>query len=449
MIVFQNGLVISMEPGRPRTERCDILIDGSTIAEMGRIDPPEGAEVIDASRLILLPGLVNAHLHTWQTNLRGMAGNWTFGRYLQAMHQGLATAYRPEDIALSNRIGALTQINGGTTTLVDWCHNNPTPDHTDAALDGLRRAGLRAVFMHGSPKPAAAPGQRPYSEIPMSRSEVERLANTSLGPLTDLGLAILGPRDSTFEVSVADLRLARDFGLVASAHTGGRPFMYDDAIRRLAAEGLIDRNVNFVHANNFSDDDLALFHDCGGTITATAEVELSMGFGKPLTGRWRDLGGDLSIGTDVEPACGADMFASMRMTLQYQRDDDYRAAADGGLDDAALLTGYDALTWATMGGARMLGLEGRIGSLAPGKAADLIAINRDDPLLAPVLDPIATVVLQAGPAQVEAVLIAGAFAKRNGALVQPITRADTDALERSALRIMTESGVAVDLHAEA
>lgn len=438
MILFQNGLVISMEPGRPLTERCDLLVDGDRIAEMGQITPPEGAEVVDASRLILLPGLVNAHLHTWQTNLRGMAGNWTFGRYLQAMHQGLATAYAPEDIALSNRIGALTQINGGTTTLVDWCHNNPTPEHTDAAIDGLRAAGIRAVFMHGSPKPAPAPGQRPYSEIPMSRSEVERLAKTDLGPLIDLGLAILGPRDSTFEVSVADLKLARDFGIVASAHTGGRPFMYDDAIARLAAEGLIDDKVNFVHANNFTDDELALFHDCGGTITTTAEVELSMGFGRPLTGRWRDLGGDLSIGTDVEPACGSDMFASMRMTLQYQRDEDYRAAAASGvaLDEDALLTGYDALTWATMGGARMLGLGDRIGSLAPGKAADLIAISVDDPLLAPVLDPIATVVLHAGPSQVETVMIAGKYVKRDGQLLQGIRRSDTDALEQSARRIM-------------
>ncbi|MGI3168505.1 amidohydrolase family protein [Pseudooceanicola sp. C21-150M6] len=446
MILFQNGHVISMDPGRPRTERCDILIDGDRIRDMGRITPSEGVEVIDASRMILLPGLVNAHLHTWQTNLRGMAGNWTFGRYLQAMHQGLATAYQPEDIALSNRIGAMTQIHGGTTTLVDWCHNNPTPEHTDAAIDGLRAAGIRAVFMHGSPKPAPAPGQRPYSEIPMSRSEVERLAKAELGPLIDLGLAILGPRDSTFEVSVEDLKLAREFGLVASAHTGGRPFMYDGAIMRLAAEGLIDGKVNFVHANNFTDDELALFHDCGGTITTTAEVELSMGFGRPLTGRWRDLGGDLSIGTDVEPACGADMFASMRMTLQYQRDEDYRAAATAAvpLDESKLLTGYDALGWATMGGARMLGLEDRIGSLAPGKAADLIAFDCDDPLLAPVLDPIATVVLHAGPSQVETVMIAGRFVKRHGRLVQAIARSDTEAMEQSAKRIIATAGAQLD-----
>lgn len=443
MMLVKNGLVISMEPGRPRTERCDILVDGGRIVDMGTLAAPEDAEVIDAGGHIVLPGLVNAHLHTWQTNLRGMAGNWTFARYLKAMHQGLATAYLPQDIALSNRIGALTQIHGGTTTLVDWCHNNPTPDHTDAAIDGLKASGIRAVFMHGSPKPEPKPGQKPYSEIPMSRSEVSRLADADLGELISLGLAILGPRDSTFEVTVQDLRLAREFGLVASAHTGGRPFMYEQAIQRLADEGLIDERVNFVHANNFSDDELALFHDCGGTITTTAEVELSMGFGTPLTGRWRDLGGDLSIGTDVEPACGADMFGSMRLTLQFQRNQDYAQAAadDVPLAEERLLTGYDALTWATMGGARMLGMEDRIGSLAPGKCADLIMISKTDPMLAPVIDPIATVVLQAGPAQVEAVMIGGRFVKRSGVLAQPITASDVDALTTSAERIMAAVGL--------
>ena len=120
--------------------------------------------------MVVTPGLINAHLHTWQTALRGLAADWTVAEYMQAMHRGLATHYRPEDIYIANLMGALNQINNGATTLVDWYHNNPTPDHTDAAIQGLDESGIRAVFLHGSPKPNPKPGQKHFSEVPMPRS---------------------------------------------------------------------------------------------------------------------------------------------------------------------------------------------------------------------------------------------------------------------------------------
>jgi cytosine/adenosine deaminase-related metal-dependent hydrolase len=105
--------------------------------------------------MLLLPGLINGHLHTWQTGLRGIAADWTVAEYMQAMHRGLATLFHPEDIYIANLMGALNQINNGATTLVDWCHNNPTPEHTDAAIQGLDDSGIRALFLHGSPKPGS------------------------------------------------------------------------------------------------------------------------------------------------------------------------------------------------------------------------------------------------------------------------------------------------------
>ena len=160
----------------PDLPRGDVLIVDDRIAAIAADLPvPDGAEVIDASDMIVLPGLINAHVHTWQSALRGVAADWTVAQYMQAMHRGLATHFRPEDIYIANLMGALNQINSGSTTLVDWCHNNPTPAHTDAAIQGLQDAGIRAVFLHGSPKPDPKPGQKHFSEIPMPRAEVERL----------------------------------------------------------------------------------------------------------------------------------------------------------------------------------------------------------------------------------------------------------------------------------
>jgi cytosine/adenosine deaminase-related metal-dependent hydrolase len=132
-------------------------------------------------------------MHTWQTALRGFASNWTLLEYFRRMHAGLATLFRPDDIHIATLVGALNQINCGTTTLVDWCHNNPTPDHTDAAVRGLVESGIRAAFFHGSPKPEPKPGERHFSEVPHPRCEVERLLAGALADrsgLVTLGLAI-------------------------------------------------------------------------------------------------------------------------------------------------------------------------------------------------------------------------------------------------------------------
>jgi cytosine/adenosine deaminase-related metal-dependent hydrolase len=153
-MLIKGGCVVTMDPQLGELPQGDVLIENGRIAAIApRIEAPDGAEVIDAAGMIVMPGLINGHLHTWQSALRGIAGDWTVAQYMQAMHRGLATLYRPEDIYIANLMGALNQINHGATTLVDWCHNNPTPAHTEAAIDGLAEAGIRAVFLHGSPSP--------------------------------------------------------------------------------------------------------------------------------------------------------------------------------------------------------------------------------------------------------------------------------------------------------
>ena len=190
----------------------------------------------------MIPGLVNAHMHTWQTGLRAISSNWTLLEYFRWVHAGLATRFLPEDIRIATLAGALNQINCGTTTLVDWCHNNPTPAHTDAAIDGLRESGIRAAFFHGSPKPDPKPGEPHYSEVPHPRNEVERLLRgpfASRDQLLTLGLAILGPHYSTLEVALCDFRLARELKLVASMHQGGGPAKTPNGWDVLEKENLV------------------------------------------------------------------------------------------------------------------------------------------------------------------------------------------------------------------
>ncbi len=446
-LLIRNAAIVSVDPAVGTLPAGDILVEDDTIAAIGAsLDVPDGVEVIDAAEMIAMPGFVNAHIHTWQAGLRGIAVDWTLGEYLRAMHAGLATHFKPDDIRIANHVGALHQLNAGTTTLADWCHNNPTPEHTDAAVDGLESSGARAVFLHGSPKPDPKPGQPHFSEMAMPRGEVERLARGRLSSDTarvTLGLAVLGPQLAVAGVCDSDFRLAKEFGLVASLHVSG-PMLTPDGFERLAGDGLLGSHVNVVHGNVLSGDLLRLLVDHGVSFTPTPEVELQMGFGEPLTNRLRALGGQISLGSDIESAMAGDMFAVTRFALQAARHADNLAARAGEGKPPASITvpAREALEWATIGGARMLGLDDRIGSLSVGKQADIVLIDAGAINMRPVHDPLASILFHAHAGNVDTVIVGGEIVKRNGRLVAADVDRLTEAVAESGRRIIADFNAA-------
>lgn len=442
-ILVKSGNIVSMDPAIGDLAGADILVENDRIAAVAKNIEVEGADVLDASRMIVLPGLINGHLHTWQTGLRGLAADWTVAQYMQAMHRGLATLYRPDDIYVGNLLGALNQINNGATTLVDWCHNNPTADHTDAAIRGLEEAGIRALFLHGSPKPDPKPGQKHFSEIPMPRSEVLRLRKTKFSSDTGLitfGLAILGPYYSTYDVTRADLELAREFDLFASMHVGGGQSKIANGFERLLDAKLVDERTTVVHGNDIRPDTIGRMVDQGATFTVTAEIELQMGYGDPLTGVLSSKNAPISIGTDVEPAVGSDLFTCMRITLQHERNRGIMelVTRSGSRPQLSALTCRDALSWVTTGAAKIAGLDREVGSLTPGKQADIIMLRADDMNMMPAHDLVGCVVMQASPANVDTVMIAGRIVKRNGKLLFNNLQSKMAALQNSGERIVSD-----------
>lgn len=417
--LIKNGRVVTVDPAVPDLEVGDVLVENGRIAAVGANIAADNAEVIDANGMIVMPGLVNAHIHTWQTGLRGLAGDWAAINYFRAMHAGLATFFRPEDIYIANLVGALNQINSGTTTIVDWHHNNPTPAHSDAAIDGLLESGVRAVFLHGSPKPDPKPGQKPYSEIPMPRSEVERIRKGRLASddaLVTMGLAILGPQMAVHDVCMTDFKLAREFDLVASLHHSGPKMLGPDAYKAAAAAGLIGPKVNIVHGNALTDADLDILMKHGATFCVTSEVEMQMVYGEPLSGRVRERGGWFGIGSDIESAYGSDMFNVMRMTLQAERHmaGERHRARTGEVPFPISVTTRDALRWGTIDSARMVHLDKRIGSLTPGKAADIVLLRATDLNMLAASNPVHAIVMYANAGNVDTVMIGGKLMKRDG-----------------------------------
>ena len=447
-ILIKGGWVVSMDDKIGDFRGGDVLIEDDKIVAVDRKIDVGAAEVIDASNLIVSPGMVNMHEHTWQTGVRGVVADWTMFEYSTLMHATAVAHFTPDDIRLANLCGALNQLNCGTTTLFDWHHCNATMAHTAAAIDSLEEAGIRAVYGHGQTKLAPKPGEPPFSEVPHSRERVERLRKGRLASddgLITMAMCIQGVGFSVWDCIEHDVRLAKDMGLRWSNHTGaqGIPFLADNAVHRLDELGLLGPEADFVHATNFTDEELKLIIDRGGSITVAPECECNFGHGNPVTGRVLELGGTPSFGVDLESNISGDMFSVVRFSLQLERGmyTDARPRPTKTMPEH--LKTRVALEWATIGNARALGRDLQIGSLTPGKQAEVILTRGDDLNTCPVHDPVQTLVFMATPYNVDTVFVAGEVRKRGGKLVYPATalRETLERLTQSGRRILDAAGV--------
>jgi 5-methylthioadenosine/S-adenosylhomocysteine deaminase len=427
--LLRGAHVITMAPGRPDAEHVDVLVDGDRITAVGdRIDPA-GADVVELGGRIVIPGLVNAHLHTWQTALRFVGADWSLPQYLANAHGGVAHRYIPDDMRIGTLAGALNQIDSGVTTLGDWCHNCLTPDHADAAIDGLHRAGIRAVFLHGTP--------HSLLDRPHDTGEVDRLMDGPIigNGLVSMGMAIKGPQLSKPEVVIADLRAAAERSILASMHqSAGAP---GPGWQAVGVAGLWGPLTNIVHGTGLTDAWIERLVAAGVSFTSTPENELGQGHCTVLTSQLLSIGAAPSVGTDTEAVSPGEVLVAARIALALQRALAHdRAFQRTGLGQESMaLTAKQALSWATTEGARSLGLADQIGCLQPGMQADLVVIDARGLNLWPLHDPVAAA-LHAHAGNVEAVMIGGAWRKRGHALVELRINNIKDEVRRSGERLV-------------
>lgn len=397
-VLIRGGLVIDTEPHPVARSDTDVLIDGGVIVEVGRDLAADGAEVLDAAGRIVLPGFVDTHRHTWQSLLRATAVDLDLMAYLDHVLVRLGPRFGPGDVRLANLLGALECLDSGITTLMDFSHALHTPAHADAAIDGLRAAGIRAVFGYGYPYG----GQR--------RPDVRRLSKelSGAGELVTLALAPAGPSYSPPDVVEEDWRLARELGIPITVHVGAGPIA-ERPIAMLRDRGLLGPDTLYVHGNSLPVDELTLIAESGGAMSVAPAVEARMGHGGPMVDRLREAGVTTGLGVDVVTTVAGDMFSLMRAAL---------LAGDAAGDTQ--LTAAEALRMATLDGAVALGLADQVGSLRPGKQADIVMLRATDiNLVGAGHDPIGAVVTAAHPGNVEAVLVAGEAVKQDGRLTNP------------------------------
>ncbi|MEU4160765.1 amidohydrolase family protein [Actinoplanes sp. NPDC026670] len=415
--LIRGGHVLSMDPAVGDHAGGDVLIQDGVIVEVAPHLADDGAEVVDARGMVVMPGLVDTHRHTWQGAFAQVAADWTLNEYFAGVIGRLSPLFTPDDVRDGTLFGALEAVDSGVTTLFDWAHIMNTPEHADASVEALRTAGIRAVFGHSVPTSDPSWYMGSDKRHPEDARRVAAQYFNSPDQLLTLALGVRGPEMATIDATSDDLALARDLGVRASMHVGVGLLGGQRAITQLHDRGLLGPDLIFLHANTSTDDELKMLAGAGASVSVSARVEMMMGHGFPVTGRLLEAGIRPALSVDVVAGVPSSLFDEMRSVVEAERLRQYdRLLAAGQAPAAVPVTTRQAIEFATIEGARTLGLDHRIGSLTPGKRADIILVDTGrSPLRLPA-DPAAAVFF-ADARDVDTVLIDGEFRKRHGALV--------------------------------
>ncbi|NUT28660.1 MAG: amidohydrolase family protein [Streptomyces sp.] len=425
-IVLRGGHVVSMDPAIGDLPQGDVLIEDGKIAAV-QPEISADAEILDMSGRIVIPGFVDTHRHTWEAPIRNVAPDATLDDYFVDILDTFAPLYTPEDVYAGNLAGALECLNAGITTLVDWSHINNTPEHPDAAIQGLAESGIRAQYAYGSANTSLAD----YwfeSKIPIPGDDVRRIRGKYFASdegLLTMALATRGPGFCVNDVVTAEWALARELDIPITVHVAmGRLAGRFGMVKQLNDLGLLGADTTYVHCCYLHEDEWRMVADSGGTVSIAPQVELQMGHGWPPVMKAIEYGLRPSLSIDVVTTVPGDMFTQIRAAFGAER---ARVNADCWKANLpvpeTMLTARRMLEIATLNGAHVAGLEDRTGSLTPGKRADVVAIDATALNVAPVHDAAAAVTLSADVSNVDTVIVDGVIHKREGKLVADVERA--------------------------
>lgn len=437
--LIRDATVLTMDPAAGTLTPGDVLLDGSRIGAVGRSLPADGAEIVDATGMICMPGLVDTHRHLWGSILRGSCCNGDLGSYYAQVVFTHGAAFTPSDTYASAMLGLAEAIDAGITTVHAWEHNLQTRDHARAVVQALRDSGVRGRFSYGSSNDPEDGSSFAKGTETIDLEHVAKIASELAAPdgLLGLGLACRGAEHSRPEVWQAEYAWARNRSLPFSTHTMNARADVERvrAVTAYAERGFLGSDHLLIHAIHVSGAEIAELARTGTPVSVSILSELRTGMGIPPIVDMLAAGVNVVLSTDTNAAADTcDLFAAMRTTVGVER---------GLRQDPTVYGPERALAQATIDGARALGLDATTGSLAPGKRADVILVRADELNIAPLNQPDAQLVFAAQPRNVDSVWIDGAPLKRNGTLTTLRESAIVAEAVAAAARVAARSGVPI------
>ena len=458
-LLLRNGLVVRRLRGSFAAERADILIRGSYISSLEpacSVPPGHADEMIDASRLLVMPGMINGHVHSWDHYIKGCIENLTTEVAMSMIRPRRPVRLTARQVYLRTMIGAIESLRTGATTIVDDLSFGQlfSRDHADSALQAYHDSGTRALVGFSMiDKPVV--DSYPFAEesfptnllahlraLPRPSSEqlialCRDLAVTHHPDEHRVGL-IVSPSaphrcTDTFLRTCRDL--ADEFHLPLMTHCQetrlqiitGTEFYGKSLIAHLDEIGFLKSSTSLIHAVWLSRNDIDLVARSGASIQYNPWSNVVMGAGIAPVRACLDAGVNVSIGTD---GTGCLFGVNMLNAVGYAA----TLPKIANPDMSAWITAAEVFHAATEGGAKALGQTESLGRIEPGFKADIVLYSLDASTLTPLNDPVRQIVYGERGAAITTVIVDGAVVMRDGRL----TAIDEVALLREAQEIHAE-----------
>ena len=440
--VIRGGSVMSLDPNVGDFAQADVLVEGKKILAVGPNLHAGGAAEIDATGRIVMPGFIDTHHHQFETVLRSFLADGVLindgsgspsgsTTYFEFILLKFAPVYRPQDVYINELFGGLSQLDDGVTTVHDVSQIHHSPQHSDAAIQALFDTGRRAAFGYFESAGAAILGTNPGNKYP---DDAVRIKNQWFSSTDQLVTMIMGGEVYLPGYEKA-WKIGRQLGLQVAAHILS-PFNIRPTLDLLAQGkggdsgrlGLGPDNL-FIHMTGMSDLGWQGVHDAGAQVSVAFPIEMNMRHGEPPILKMQSLGMEPSLSVDVECTMTADFFTQMRVCMNMQRLVVNQKILEQGIFEfpsqwptpapgtPALLTTRDVLRYGTINGAKALRLDGKVGSLTPGKEADIIILDATRINVAPLNQVPGAVVSLMDRTNVETVIVAGKVRKWKGQLL--------------------------------
>ena len=412
-IVIKGAQVVTMDDALGDFVRADIQIDDGVISAIAPVVNDKEADVIDASEMIALPGIIDAHNCLWQTVLRGVVPDlWQNTYYPEVL--GRRSRYRPEDNFNAAYVGGFEMLSYGVTTVVDYCHNIRGLGYAEASISALRETGIRHVFTHSFMNAKPTLFDSNAAQYTYGREIYEKFHNPDSLTTINFGVDSVGAPDL-----VEQLCFIRELNAPCCIHVNEA-----NAINQLHSQDLLGPDLMVIHGNLISNDELTLMANSQMPICFTPSADVQ-GTPADIVRRAIDRGIKVVFGCDVPCHVASDTIGQLRAMYYVQGFLDgamersfsivagRRPAVRNGLP---LLRPRDLLGMATIGAARVLGMDSRIGSLTPGKRADIVLIRKGQFGESVDADACAHVMLQTTARDIDTVIVDGNIRMAGGVL---------------------------------
>ena len=440
--IIRGGSVMSMDPKVGDFPQADVLVEGKKILAVGPNLHAGDAAVIDARGRIVMPGFIDTHHHQFETVLRSFLADGVLindgsgspsgsTTYFEFILLTFAPVYRPQDVYINELFAGLSQLDDGVTTVHDVSQIHHSPQHSDAAIQALIDTGRRAAFGYFESAGAAIIGTNPGNKYPDDAVRIKKKWFSSSDQLVSMimgGEVYLPGYEKAWNIG-------RQLGLQVAAHILS-PFSIRPTLDLLAQgkggdSGTLKLGPDnlFIHMTGMSDLGWQAVKDAGAQVSVAFPIEMNMRHGEPPIIKMQSLGMEPSLSVDVECTMTADFFTQMRVAMNMQRLIVNQMILEQGTFSPPtqwptpsatlppLLTTRDVLRYATINGAKGLRLDKKVGSLTPGKEADIIILDATKINVAPLNQVPGAVVSLMDRTNVETVIVAGKLRKWKGQLL--------------------------------